>query len=302
MVQIDLRASHELFARLNPGISSPAGWHAPTGSRGGSGFEADEGPALGASDIYLKFYVGDYLADTGDLSTEENGALLLLLFHMWRRGAQLEADQDRLRRLARVDSAERWKSIWGAIGRFFFDVGNGMISQKRLAAEHQRAAEYAAQQRARGAIGGSAPRSKRRASAKQVLSDRQASQSHSQSHVQKSGPEAQPFGNGFGVWYAGYPRKVARDAAERAWAKNVTDDNREAVWAGWIAQERFWAAQKAVDDTKIPHPASWLNGKRWQDDPASYARLPGSNGSAKGVPSTATRNAFASILAKEGAK
>lgn len=54
-----------------------------------------------------------------------------------------------------------------------------------------------------------------------------------------------------------WPRKKAKGAAEKAWAKLSVDDQRAAI-----------DAPKPEGDPKyIPHPATWLNAKRWLDEP-----------------------------------
>lgn len=80
-----------------------------------------------------------------------------------------------------------------------------------------------------------------------------------------SSPNQQPP-TPFDVFYAEYPRKVGKANAAKAWNKIKPDE---------VAQQRILAAitvQRASDQWSkdggkfIPHPASWLNGRRWEDE------------------------------------
>lgn len=51
-------------------------------------------------DIFMPLYVGDFLADTLHLNTEQIGAFLLLLFHQWRKGHFAEDEIAQITRLA----------------------------------------------------------------------------------------------------------------------------------------------------------------------------------------------------------
>lgn len=82
-------------------------------------------------DIYMPIYIGDYMADTNELSTEEHGAYLLLLMAAWRRDGRLPSDHERLARLAVVAPA-RWMRIWGMIGRFFKLDGDAYVQPRLL--------------------------------------------------------------------------------------------------------------------------------------------------------------------------
>ena len=63
-----------------------------------------------------------------------------------------------------------------------------------------------------------------------------------------------------------YPRKVGKDKAEKAWAKLKVDT---ALFNRMGTALAAWS--KSPDWTKdggqfIPHAATWLNGKRWEDE------------------------------------
>lgn len=67
----------------------------------------------------------------------------------------------------------------------------------------------------------------------------------------------------FTTWYGGYFRKEKRAAAETAWEKLTEEEKAKALqvvkrWCRWKVrtdERKFW-----------PLPASWLNGKRFDDE------------------------------------
>jgi hypothetical protein len=75
----------------------------------------------------------------------------------------------------------------------------------------------------------------------------------------------------FSAWYELYPRKVKRTAAAAAWSALELDAKADEVTAALRVQIAFFKAQP-ID--KVPHPASWLNGGRWTDDPSAYRISP----------------------------
>jgi hypothetical protein len=63
----------------------------------------------------------------------------------------------------------------------------------------------------------------------------------------------------FEKFWSSYPKKVGRGAAERAWKKAVQLATAEEITR--IAKVYPWGDDKQF----IPHPATWLNQQRWQD-------------------------------------
>jgi len=83
-----------------------------------------------------------------------------------------------------------------------------------------------------------------------------------QRHVRRMNGDPQHFAE----FYEAYPRKVGREEARKAFAKLAVDSD--------TLQQMLIAvhAQASRDDWRkdggkyIPHPATWLSGKRWQDE------------------------------------
>lgn len=86
---------------------------------------------------YMPFFVGDYRADTGHLTTIEHGAYLLLLFHYWTKGDSLPDDPEQLRTIAGV-SRTIWRKMSPKICEFF-EKKDGRLFHGRVEAELEKA-------------------------------------------------------------------------------------------------------------------------------------------------------------------
>lgn len=71
----------------------------------------------------------------------------------------------------------------------------------------------------------------------------------------------------FDKFYSNYPRKISRGNAEKAFAKLNADEQQKAIAVvNSDAFKEFMQGQVKNGDDFRPHPATWLNGKRWDDD------------------------------------
>lgn len=69
---------------------------------------------------------------------------------------------------------------------------------------------------------------------------------------------------GFKTFWNQYPKRVGKGEAERAWKKNRCENDAKIINDALLQQLDFLLR----DEGKfIPNPATWLNGKRWQDEP-----------------------------------
>lgn len=80
-------------------------------------------------DTWMPLYIGDYLKDTGRLTTEQHGAYLLLIMDYWTNGAPSD-DDDELSAITRLD-LKTWRKHRSKIQRFF-QVEGGHWRHKRI--------------------------------------------------------------------------------------------------------------------------------------------------------------------------
>lgn len=223
---------------------------------------------------YMQFYVADYLADTTHLTAEEHGAYMLLLFSYWQTGKPLRID--RLATVARIPN-DRWPSVAETLSEFFHVTETHWV-QFRVEADLEAVNSKVVTASNAGKASARAKALKKQ----QELNDRstdvadplQRNVNHTDTdtdtdkNTKSSSPAADDL---FPKFWKLYPNKKGKAAAEKAWKKlKVTDDLFTLIAQGLAKQ---CASQAWLKDSGqfIPHPTTWLNGKRWEDEvkPAS---------------------------------
>lgn len=292
---------------------------------------------------YMPLYIGDYKGDTLHLSTLQDGVYLNLLMAMWTAGGKLPNDDELLARIAKV-SVNSWHRLAKVILPFFIihpdHIENARLNKelRKVKAKSEARAEAGRKGgKARRASGAGAKKveeipSETRASEaskslKNGLDVEAIASSDSGARVMRAGdlrlqtpekdgstepslfpdqpaadqglPERRLLSEFETRFWKAYPHKVSKGAARRAWLKARRKASADEILDGII---RYKAAKPA--DRAWQHPATWLNGEGWLDDPAPppiehrHARAPPAAGTIEAETEAARQ--FLAKIAKSG--
>lgn len=84
----------------------------------------------------------------------------------------------------------------------------------------------------------------------------------------------------FAAWWVEYPRKVAKGAARAQFDKALRKAGLDALVAG---AQRYTLSVQDEDPRYVKHPATWLKGECWDDEPAAKRAQPKGYGAISGV-------------------
>ena len=224
---------------------------------------------------YFKRNIGDYHKKAGRLTMLEHGAYTLLI----------DACYDR-ERFPTMEEAIDW--CWARnsdeiaavelVLRKFFDLVDGHYVQARIQDEitayHATALKNKeiAEKREATRRTKRAPESTDRAPlVHEACTDGHLTNNHkpltiNQEPIDQKHTAQAPADDLFPKFWKLYPNKKGKAAAEKAWKKlKVTDDLFTLIAQGLAKQcaSPGWIKDKGQF---IPHPATWLNGKRWEDE------------------------------------
>jgi hypothetical protein len=96
------------------------------------------------------------------------------------------------------------------------------------------------------------------------------------------GDEALRLESDFRVFWAAYPRKVAKRAAEKAWGRLKPSSILVLVILADVEGRRKSEQWKKSGGQFIPHASTYLNGRRWEDEDVPVSNLSGLAAFARG--------------------
>lgn len=77
---------------------------------------------------------------------------------------------------------------------------------------------------------------------------------------------AEGYTEDFETFWSAYPRKVGKGGAFKAWQKQKPEPIEKVLRLIRKYKSTEWAN---IETRFIPHPATWLNQRRWEDEPDS---------------------------------
>lgn len=101
---------------------------------------------------WMPLHIDDFLSRTARISTEDKGAYMMLLMNYWRNQEPLPADEYALANIAGV-SIEKWQAMAHRILPFFTEK-DGLLHNKRIDTEIQKAVGISKKRQESGRKGG----------------------------------------------------------------------------------------------------------------------------------------------------
>lgn len=216
---------------------------------------------------YYPFNLKDYLTETAHLPPMADLAYRRLLDLYYKTEAPIRNDPKWVANRIRLDGEER---IIGFVLKEYFnldrDVDPPVWRHKtcdEVIAKYQKKAAVA---RANGLLHVAGTEKKPKSDANRKLTKNQKPRTN----LSPLPPEGEVWWEEF---WTTYPRKANKPAALRAFAKALSRaPGFQAIMDGL---QRHLPCEQWKDQTKIPHPATWLNGDQWNDIPAAAGGKPG---------------------------
>jgi uncharacterized protein YdaU (DUF1376 family) len=222
---------------------------------------------------YYEHHLGDWAAATGHLTWDEDMAYTRLLRAYYHHEKAIAEGQQY--RLAKALTPVQRRAVDQVLSEFF-ELREGQYHQKRADAEiaryqdKQRKAKASADARwSQSGRNANAPPNAMRTHSEGNALQTPDTRHHKEPPNPRKRGQVSEFPPGFDRFWSAYPRKQAKPAAAKAFARLRADDALLARMLDAVAQQAATEQWQRDGGQFIPMPASWLNGQRWEDAPLS---------------------------------
>ena len=205
------------------------------------------------ADIWMPLYIGDYLADTARLTTEQHGAYLLLLMDYWRSGRLPDNDQI-LAQISKL-TPDAWSNAKAMLVQFF-SIEKGCWIHKRVEQEMAEAKVNQTKKHER-AVKAAEARWKNATSNANAMLNECPSPSPSPSPIKDNISSKR-----FEEFWDAYGKKRGKPKAIKEWKNaKITDELAEIL----IKQAKK-QAEAILDPQFRKDPERWIKGHHWEDE------------------------------------
>ena len=210
----------------------------------------------------FQFYPKDWLTDPDVvcMSMAQKGAYITLICYCWKED-KLPNNPDYIRKL--LGNIPKWKTLWNGIKHKFEIRGNYLV-HPRLEKERIKQEEHRRKKSIAGKIGMEKRWGKsdnNHNTVTDVLITKNNSSSSTSSSIAHS---SDIYTSSFQNFWEVYPRRTGKKTALQAWNKINPDNELQKIMLDVIErnkQTKQWQSRRF-----IPHPATWLNQERWNDE------------------------------------
>jgi uncharacterized protein YdaU (DUF1376 family) len=219
----------------------------------------------------FQLYASDFLTDTLHLTNEEVGAYLRLLLYEWINGG---IPLERAHTVVYA-TPEDFTRIWPQISPKFRADRDGILTNSRLELERNKQSNYREKQRLNVL-----KRWGKKGKKGVIPRNYQPTYQNDTLHTSVDNTPQPPVRDGgdrtlkalererdFERFWAAYPRKVGEVEARRAWQRLSPTPEQFIQIIKALATQRRDPQWQRDGGRFIPHPSTWLNGKRWNDQP-----------------------------------
>jgi uncharacterized protein YdaU (DUF1376 family) len=212
---------------------------------------------------YYQHHIGDFIKATARLSDSQTIAYLRLLWMYYDTEKPLILDTELL--AFQIGTSIQDTEL---LLRTFFILTDEGWKQTRCEEEISSYREFLNKKSMAGRASAEQRKNIRSTPVQQTLNDSSTDVQLTTNH--KPITNINIYNDQFEMFWKSYPKKTAKESAKKAWIKIKPNDELIAKIAKAVKDQKLSDREQQF----IPHAATWLNNKRWEDEIAGTTQKP----------------------------